>query len=208
MADDQYSRIKKQLSLTHAVEGVSPRAKDSAIVSDIRNLYKFLRVPAVNANDYLYPCQLLFQFNVTLEEDFYFLNIENYRAFTQFIISGGCLCVKYRIGTNVFRYKLFDHNSSVEWNYFEDYHNQKIHKNFCIEFYGNAALPEELLNPRGLLQEIILQRSIFYQPISFPQDPQIDNVIAGSVLNIADLTFGALPQALPYNQPNIVYITN
>lgn len=201
--------VGKRLTLTPAlVSEESPLRKSYGLASDVRRLFKFFTIPQTFTDEFQYSRQLLFQFNVTLTENFYLLNVEQYRAFTRSLIVGGCLCIKYRIGTTVYRYKLLDHSTTNDWNYFTWYSNQLIRKNFCIEFWGNDLLPEEALFNRGILQTLLMQMSIMYEPSSVNEVPYTTDIDAIDVLRLADLTFGALPIDMPFTQENLVYLSN
>lgn len=204
--------ISKRFALVPVSESdESPLRKGYAVARDIRKLFKYFAIPVTFAQvdlpgGYQYPRQLLFQYNVTRDEDFYLLNVEQLRAFTDDLIIGGCVCIKYRIDEQAFRYKLFDHDTSVDWNYFPWYSNQLIKANFCIEFWGNEKLASEIFYQRGIIQEIILQTSVMYNPTEYEEEAEVADI--ESLLNILHLTAGFLPWNLPVNSINLVWQNN
>lgn len=200
-----YPRITKHLSLTPVGRGTSPRAKTSGFASDVENLFKFLYIPPFVATGFTYIRQMLCQFNVAFTEDFYLLNSESYKAFASYIIHGGCICFKYRIGSIVYRYKVIDSDYSTDWSFFIPYSNQLIKKNFVIEFWGNTLGFGQLKHQ--LVQGLTLQLSSIYEPTSVEEAPATTEVKVTDLLNIAALGVN-LPEALPYNQPTIAFTTN
>jgi hypothetical protein len=199
-----YDRIAKRFNFTPVSEGISPRHKDRVMSYDIGRLNKFIVIPTTLTNDFQYPRQLLFQFNFSLDENFYLLNVDLFKAFQKFMVSGGCICIKFRVGATVYRYKLLDHDDSKDWSYFPLYTNQLIRKNFVIEFWGDAQLVNEYL-PRGINQNITLQLSTMYDPSTVEEDPSQTTINSLQTLN--DLSV-ALPENQPYLQDNIVFDDN
>lgn len=204
-----YPRITKQLSLTPATVGDSPRAKSYSIAGEVSNLFKFLSIPAfqIGIYDYKYVRQMLGQFNYSFTEDFYILNVSNYKAFASAIIHGGCLCIRWREGTTVYRYKLIDSDDSTDWSYFTPYSNQLIKKNFCIEFWGNILAFGQLRHQ--LAQDILLQLSSFYEPTVTSETPAVTEISAEDFLNTDELGESIpIDGGIPYSNETVVWLTN
>lgn len=160
-------------TITPVREGINPLAKSRDIAYDVRPLFKYFYVPAFTVQAKDYARELMFQYNLTFSEDFYFVNVKQYQSgLTPFMIVGGCLCVKYRVGTTVYRYRLLDHNTNVDWSFFPLYTNQKVRKNFCIEFWADNFVNVNEVR-YGLLQGITFQTSSIYLPTNIPEDPSI-----------------------------------
>lgn len=170
-----FPQVIKKLTITPVVEGVSPRAKSSAIVGDISDLSEYLTIPSyISTEPAPYVRQLLFQYNYSLDHDFFLLNIDSYRAYNSFLVQGGTLCIKYRIGETVFRYKLFDSQMDEDWSFFETYSNQIIKKNFCLEFWSNTIQADESVH--GVMQAMILKTSKIVSRTNVAQTDEYSDV--------------------------------
>lgn len=175
-------------------------ARGTSVATTLEDQGKLLTIPAYTLNYTPYRRQQLFQFNVTNTEPFYFINLAVLARSTY--LAGGCLCVKYRVGTTVYRYKLLDYTSASDWSYFTPYTNQVIKENFCIEFYANALG----VGDYGMLGTIPFLLSTKVSISEFDQGPDYLTVTAPPLLR-SDIGV-ALPEDLPYNQPNAVWQTN
>lgn len=157
----------------------------------------------------LFP-RLLFQYNISLDANFYVLKSElNYPSL--YVPHGGP-CIKWRNGTTVHRYKLFDGtlrannadtgNNKVELN-FTRYSNQLVPPNFVIEwwFCPFVQQPNLIGNVFGMKFTI--------STLSVPMVPEQTEIALtyNSPLEIADMGFN-LPVSFPISQPDIVWLDN
>lgn len=147
---------------------------------------------------------ILFQFNVTVGYEFSLTNFTG-------SLEGGFLFIKYREGATVTRYKLpIDSILSVapeivplplSMFYNNGYTNQRIPSNCVFEFWG---IPYFMANP-GIVSPVTLQLSKLRNP-AYPEDQGTNTDIADALF-IDDLGVD-LPENLPYNQDNQVWLDN
>jgi len=148
--------------------------------------------------------RLLFQYNISMTKPFYLINA--YPVGGAFV-RGGSVCIKYRSGTDVFRYRLGGATGATNQGnniFFQNYNNQKIGSNFCIEFWLTNAFP--LLPSFGIIQDIVLQTSILSNP-NTSDDIQISDVITSDALERTDLG-NYFPSFVPMQQDNQVWLDN
>lgn len=197
---------KRLFSLTPVVES-EPTSRQSKYpmvsVGDIGSVGEYIIVPYNLTQDITgYKHRLMFQFNITFSSDFYIIDAATLARFSTSLLLGGCLCVKYRVGTTVFRYKILDsHGQNDNWSGFTRYTNQLIKKNFCIEFWQ-----DESIFARGITQSFNLQTSNIIQPTTTDQDNTIDD-IAGTALGIDDLGV-PFPIVYPIDFSNQAFLDN
>jgi hypothetical protein len=197
---------KRLFSLTPVVEANPPNRESKypiVGVSDIGTLGEYITIPgyltdSVNG----YKRRLMFQFNVSFTSDFYLTNAQTLSDFGSMLLLGGCLCIKYRVGGTVYRYKIMDYRSDDNWSNFNLYANQVIKKNFCIEFWQ-----DDYTFNRGITQPFMLQTSAIIIPTYSEQDNSYTDV--SSPPYTVDDNFGiALPWALPIDGTILAFNNN
>ncbi len=178
---------------------------------DIKLIFETITLPSfsvASAGVSAFVPRLLFQYNITSLHDFAITRVINKVALAQ-----GCLTVKWRVGNTVYRYLIAgkdtvtfvfpppDHEQNVI--YFEDYTNQQIPHNFCIEFW---SMLYDIGAPLvGLLEDIEIETSILAEPSTADE---LTRVIAANVpIEFATMSFN-LPVALPVVQPSVAYLDN
>ncbi len=184
---------------------------------DIKKIYTYLVLPTfqvLHQNLNFIRRRLLFQYNIVAPKSFYILN--NSTIFQRGVNFKNCfICIKWRVGTNVFRYRLtltppVDAYSSnpfkVDLNpYFEIYNNQLISKNCVIEVWEGRTEPIISSNAIvGLIQDISIQTSILSNP-QVADDIEID--LQQIVTPFVNLSFN-LPMNLPQDQSTLVFNNN
>lgn len=199
----QLPNIDKINSLVPVVEGTAPLAKSKAIVSEaFGKVYQFLYLPNYTVAGLFAKRELLFQYNVTFSKDFFFTGLKQLQAYYTSIIRGGCLCIKWRIGEIVSRYRILDsRGNDSDWSYFPLYTNQLVQSNFCLEFWSDS-----LSSVNGIIQPIYLKTSIFSNATAVGQQSMAQDINNPPLLR-ADLGV-VLPETLPYNQNNVVWVNN
>lgn len=180
------------------------------VAGDVGRLNTYLQVPEFISAEVGYFRRLMFQYNYTFTQAFYLTNIIQLRNFGSRLLSGGCLCVKWRAGTstpivgrtipNVFRYRLLDYRSDINWSGFPLYTNQKIPANFCLEFWQDV--PNIL---RGVTQSFMLQTDI----LSIPQSPTDTDILIAlnNPLALAQLV-QPIPLVFPIDWSNQAFNDN
>lgn len=173
------------------------------------------------------PGRLVFQYNITFPQPFYILNVLNPPPFMiPGLATTGMQCigvVKWRNGTNVQRYCFLNKNNKGPFTYFinhqnkisynspvvvPDYGNQVIPQNCVIEFWTSLIdilASGQLSKQVGFGQPLYIQTSLMSDPVTADDLMVIFN--GGNALQIADIGVN-LPEALPYNQPTIVWNDN
>lgn len=199
-----FDQITKRFSKIPVLGVTTSRTKERDVSGSIGHLFKYLHVqPYQHVTNPSGQRRLVFQYNVTFDGDFYILNLDHLQAHRRLIVSNGVLCIKWRIDNNVFRYKLLDSEDNTDWSGFVQYTNQRIKRNFCLEFWATGtAFPHWY----GIVQEFFLQTSYFFLPESYDDTDTVQEIEAPPEL-IADLGVD-LPENLPYNQDTIVWIGN
>jgi hypothetical protein len=151
---------------------------------------------------------LVFQYNLTFDNDFYILNLAE-----EVFNIGGCLTVKYRVGTTVYRYFLYGsmwtsnkafNDSLFQVNFFPAYNQQLIKKNCVFEFWMAFDLN---LTPAfiGLQEDFIIKTNKYVNPGDINQT--LINVDCSNVFTKEQ--FGvAVPEVIPYNQNTQVWLDN
>lgn len=146
--------------------------------------------------------ELIFQYNVTVGAPFTI--DKNFRFVSD---RGGVLCVKYRVGTTVYRYALYgnqeDLNLSTDILAFTPYNGQVIASNCCFEFWVSYLHPQALVY--GLTDDLKISTSILVNP-DYPEE--IERVIEGPDVLTKDDIGVALPETLPYEQLNQIWLDN
>lgn len=164
-----------------------------------------------------YPGRMLFQYNVSVGYNFSF-SIQPFASpFVEVGAAAGSLFIKYRVNDTVFRYRLpvggailttiqFGQPSIqyLNWNgYNNNYVNQIIGANFCIEFWVARIDFDPFI---GLLNDITFKLSRLRNPLD-ADDVGVTTGNVGPALELVDLGVN-LPEALPYNQANIAWLNN
>lgn len=155
--------------------------------------------------------QLMFQYNFTFNGKLFITSVLNNSA----LIRGGCLTVKYRVGSTVYRYALCGSQEyiirlmgplthTINVMNFPLYDGQVIEKNCVFEFWANfdSALAYD---PIGVVGDLLIESSRLVNPAT---PDEIDRTY-GSVAAIDRAAFAvALPAALPYAQATQVWLDN
>lgn len=94
----------------------------------------YIEVPTFEYNDitWLGASAIVVQFNYSADRNFCITSLPAKPTSTNFI-----MCIKYRIGSDVYRYKLWDNADGVLD--VPMYNNEIIRKNFCIEIWNVAT---------------------------------------------------------------------
>jgi hypothetical protein len=178
---------------------------------DIKKINSFIVLPTTTipyASETAQLYRLMFQFNVTSPLDFYILNSGNESFMQQ--ISSSVICVKYRVGTTVFRYDISSPsglNKQLAGDnllQFPAYSNQIIKKNCVFEVWRINYQTGFL--EAGIVADAYIKTSLIQDP-SAPEDTQINLSQGNNLKTLVDIGI-ALPEVLPYNQPTIVWNNN
>jgi hypothetical protein len=198
-----FQDIQKSLSLTPATtSNDSPFDKGyTRVAGTVSNLSSFIQVDGNLTNDVGYKRRLMFQYNFSNETDFYVVNFKQLNQFGSSYLLGGCVCIKWRVGETVFRYKLMDYRNDLNWSFFPPYTNQKVGKNCVIEFWQ-----DDYDFARGITQPFYIQTDKITIPSSI-DDADTVTEIDIPVLTLADLT-QPFPLVYPVDFSNQAYITN
>lgn len=207
-----FQDIIKPFSLTPAVQtNESPFDKGyTRVAGNVSRLSTYIQVPFNLTNDIGYRHRLLFQYNFTFGSDFYLTNVKQLMNFGSLLVTGGCLCIKWRAGTklvdgtqvpNVLRYKLFDSSEDFSWSGFELYTNQKVRASFCLEFWTDATEPVS-----GITQSFYLKTDRLTIPSAI-DDGDFVYSIDTSVMTLASLV-QPIPLVFPVDWSNEAYLNN
>lgn len=195
-----FQDIIKPLSLTPAtLSHDSPFDKGyTRVVGTVDRNGTYLQVPANLTNEAGYKHRLMFQYNYSFDTDLYLTNIKQLMNLGSWYLAGGCLTVKWLYGTklldgievpNVLRYKILDYRSDIDWSEIPVYTNQRIKKNFCLEFWTDASAAFA-----GLTQDMYLKTDRLSIPSS------VDEGAAIYLLDVP-LTLSELVQPIPLVYP-------
>lgn len=185
----------------------------------IKKLFWWISLEANQIFGETIPGRLIFQYNLTLPKPFYILGVTLPYGFNSPYVMQCVGTVKWRVGTTVYRYCIFNskikeasyivgHTPNFSYiNTFPDYTNQQIPANAVIELWSSFAdltAQPHARNP-GFDQPVLIQTSLMSNPITANDIAVI--LDSGVALNYADIGVN-LPEALPYNQPTIVWNDN
>lgn len=192
-----------------ATESESSRAKDFSRLSsrDIKKLHYYLTIPA-KYYDYdeikneQVP-RMLFQYNVILPGSSYILEVPSVTG----ILKCGVLCVKYRVGSVVYRYRLARSSNlpnPLKYTYFPAYNREILQPYAVIEFWftGTSAM---FKYDAGVVSPISFKLSKLVNPTTPDQTAVIAD--AAAALDISAIGFD-MDASLPISQPTIVYTSN
>lgn len=206
-----FQDIIKPLSLTPAVETHdSPFDKGyTRAAGTVGRLGTYLLVPFNLSQDAQYKHRLMFQYNYSFDTDLYLTNIKQLMNFSGLFLLGGCLTVKWRAGTklvdgievpSVLRYKLLDSSMDTTWSGFSTYTNQRIKKNFCLEFWtDNTQITF------GLTQDMYLKTDRLTIPDSIDEGDAV--FMLDSALPLASLV-QPFPLVYPIDYSNQAFLDN
>lgn len=108
------------------------------VAPHVRKLRTYVQLPTFSYSPtWEGVSQLITQFNFSANKNFWLLNRPNRPSGVNFI-----LCIKYRVGDTVFRYKLW--GGGVALDQVPLYTNQIIKKNFILEVWSEASGDVEL----------------------------------------------------------------
>lgn len=203
----KYLDIVKARKTTSAEDdGAKPALSKYHSITKARHIHKLQQQIVLQAHTQLsgnvnYENRLLFQYNVTMPTPFVITSPALFDTDTL-----GYLTIKWRVGTDVFRYFLRGNNAlqlaAGETLYApEAYGNQVIPRNCVFEYWFLGSINIQV----GLLTDLYLGASRLVNPSDVNQTTSI--LLTATPIDIA--TFGvALPEALPYNQPDQAWLTN
>ncbi len=193
--------ITKPFSLTQAVQtNDSPWDKGyTRIASSVSPLSTYISIPQNITNDVGYHRRLMFQYNYTNDFDFYITNITQLMNFAAWYLADGCVCVKWRVGETVYRYRILDYRSDYNWSFFPLYTNQKVKKNFVIEFW------EDNNGLAGITQDIALKTDRIAIPSTIDDGDFI--IPLNPALPLASLT-QPFPLLYPIDYSRQAYLDN
>jgi hypothetical protein len=146
--------------------------------------------------------RLIFQYDLSIGYNFS-LSLPNLGGY----VRGGDLFVKWRVGTTVYRYRLALRSNNVDFRqsllrqFFNDYTGELIPSNCVFEFWVTSTTSLVV----GVALPLHLKLSPLRNPVT--ADDTGSDIASGNPLEIADLGV-ALPEVLPYNQPNIAWLNN
>lgn len=179
---------------------------------DIKKLHYYLELPA---QYYTYAelsglpvPRMLFQYNITLPAPSYILSMFSPRGY----IRSGVLCVKWRVGETVYRYRILSGPGSApatgqkqptDLVYFPAYDKHRIPVNCVIEYWlsVDAFFTQQTA---GVLSPFLIKLSRLTNPETAEELSKIVNTTA---LDIPTLGFD-LPAEIPVAQPTLIYETN
>lgn len=196
---------KRLFSLTPVVEAQPPGREckyPMRGVSDIGTLNELITFQGNLVNDKGYKGRLMFQYNVAFDKQFYIINANELASFGSMLLLGGCICIKFRIGATVYRYKLMDYKGiNADWSGFIPYTNGLILPNFCIEFWQ-----DDYSFLRGVTQPFMIKTSTIVIPTDSDQDNSYDNG-QQTLMNLADMAT-PFPAFFPINNANQAFLDN
>lgn len=193
-----FERVVKYLDLRKASKDTTQNTKPLTLYRGrcIKKLNIAFVVPAFNAPNPGYAT-LFRQYNYTATKDFYVFDVYGYNP----TILVYAMCIKYRVGNTVYRYRLPVTNNSVSIALYEPllagavqapmYNNEVIKANFCIEFWS-SAFPAAIV----ALAPYYIKTNLIRNPVSASE---VSDVIGWSVAETmarADLDV-AFPEDLP-----------
>lgn len=182
---------------------------------DIKKIPVYLRLPSVGLHNINSVQQLdtsrrlVYQWNLTFGSHFVIDRWTNLLNNNNLQYCG--LCIKWRVGTDVFRYDLSPVPPTVifpsvlpRFNVFDYYAYQVIPSNFCIELWGYPPFPF-IAQQFGTLGDIIIPT--YERVLPNDGDETIRYITAGDAYNIAQLG-NAVPETLPDQQDNLAFLSN
>ena len=153
---------------------------------------KQITVPAItlaDAGNFQVP-YITYQYNYTMPNDFRVINFVSLRLQT-FNLHFCTVCIRYRVGTTVYRYILLSTESSLGRVPAPLYNGQLIKANFVIEVW---QLLEDV--PYGIVNALTLMTSLIRIPTG--QDDYLpDNFSNTEIVTLPQLQASILPEALP-----------
>jgi len=157
-----------------------------------------------------FPAHIVFQYNVTVTLP---VRIANYGILrtspASFLIGNTHMCVKWRVGETVTRYRLTEANitSSQELAQLDGvpwYAGEEIPENFVIEIWRRAFNPTNPFIVIGLLQDFVIETDRYV----LPADAEELTSVLATVEATEDI-FSTMPEDIPtvYGE-NSAWITN
>lgn len=189
-------RATTPLDLPNRLRGEPP---SGTLARYIRKINTYITTPAFTFDGSARPQGILiFQCNFTVSSDFYVLNTPQVLPYAALFTFPPIVCIKYRIGTTAYRYRLPCEVVSPALNANDYrtqdvqatvYSNELIKKNFTIEFWQKVS------------NNTVTCPSLEFK-LSMLDNPETPNDIENDVLPIesltrADLVLTINPEVLP-----------
>ncbi len=190
-----FDRVVKYLDLRRATRDTTENLKPLTLfpARAIRKLGLTFNVPAFAGVSNPGFGTLFRQYNYTASQDFYVLKVTGYSP----VLLAYAMCIKYRINGTVFRYRLPPTRRS------DDYTNQVIKRNFCIEFWSSSFAGNIVA-----LEDYTIHTSLIRNPVNADEE---DSVVGWGVAETMDRDALAedFPEALPtVYQSGSAWLTN
>lgn len=224
----RFSEIIKKLDITKVVKDttlVKPQTINK--VREIKKIQETFVLEPVLYNIGETPTgklpQLVAQWNATASNDFSIINAKDFYLSTFSIyMMNITMMIKYRIGTDVFRYNLgkFLINPLIT-GYFERYTTQRIKKNFCIEMWQITSTHPIIAPFVGIINPFVTAAQQFTVPNPFrmrfvtsilvnPSSPDELEVAKSPLdtLSISNIEFPNNPVDLPIIKTNVAWLNN
>lgn len=162
--------------------------------SQVVKLSSVIVLPAFNYTGLVWKgaSQLIAQFNLSLSNNFTIPTLPS-GAGRDF-----CLCIRHRIGTTPFRYKLWSDVGEILYTP-QQYISAIIKKNFTLEVWSTPASTASLATPLSIATSILVVPTTI---------PAVGPVIAGTATERIPQQFGTInpaanPNVLDYLQDNV-----
>lgn len=191
----EFSDIVKQFSITPVVQDTTTNTKplSTTPVRAVGLINQQVIVPPIDFSTIFIPqsASIWYQYNYTAPFDFRVINFGQLRAQVPNNIIKAIICIRYRIGTTVYRYLLTGSSLNTAIVPSLLYSGQLIKRNFVIEVWRLFGGP-----PCGIFNALTLTTSIIRNPIS-EDDSLPDQVYALQSVNHDTLVAPINPEALP-----------
>lgn len=203
---NDWDEIIKPLTVTPVTQDTTINTKPltTESVRAIGLVYRQVVVPDISLTPvgvFQVP-YIVYQFNYSASSDFRIINFGDLQANPQ-RLSNCILCVRYRVGTAVYRYQICGSTQNLASVPSELYNGQLIKANFVVEIW-QINTPSTL----GVVNALSLMTSIIRTPTG--QDDYLPDSTSSSVaVTLTGLQAAINPEALPttYNT-NGSWLTN
>ena|ERR1051326_4131042 len=217
-----FDDVVKHLDINKARQATADEAAQATIPFDkfyslkrARDIKKINTVIILPAFSYVATSQiaklyrLMFQYNVSMPQDFYILNANPFYKSTE--ASSVAICVRYRIGTQVFRYNIggrpLDHTTDGPGIFPNNllrfpWYNQEVIKKNCVFEVWRFNWPGG--TNAGIIQDWHVNTSLLSNPAT-ADDTELDltqTVIAQPAIGIT------IPASLPFVNTTNAWLTN
>lgn len=167
-----FAQVTKKLDITKVVKDTTYVTKPLSHVRarHIKKLNTIIRLKSYYHSLMSLPPQqgmFGFQYNVAFGEEFTIVHIEHESHGVIGIVQAGCLTVKWRVDSTVYRYILTGRTNNQIMNdlvVFPWYNNETIKPNCVFEYWYAGLVPED--NGAGLLYDLDLTTSKLNVPTS------------------------------------------